>query len=138
MRIYTDMVADLFHRGHVEFLKNIRNLYPNDYLIIGTHSDEEISVFKNKPIFNMEDRIEILKSTIFPDEVWGNIPIKITKKFIIENNIDIVIHADNMEKFHLEINYKVPIDMGILRTVPYYKEISTSKIIKKILKKNIN
>ena len=32
IRIYTDMVADLFHYGHVEFLKRARAL--GDYLLV--------------------------------------------------------------------------------------------------------
>ena len=36
--IYVDMIGDLFHYGHVEFLKNARKL--GDKLIVGVHSDE--------------------------------------------------------------------------------------------------
>ena len=39
MRVYAEMVADLFHRGHVEFLKRARAL--GDYLIVGVMSDED-------------------------------------------------------------------------------------------------
>lgn len=48
IRIYADMVADIFHRGHVEFLKKISKLYKNSYIIIGIHSDESVTIYKKK------------------------------------------------------------------------------------------
>ena len=41
MRVYADMTADLFHAGHVEFLKKARAL--GDYMIVGLMSDEDIT-----------------------------------------------------------------------------------------------
>ena len=84
MIIYTDMVADLFHRGHVEFLKKVRYLYPIDHLVIGVHSDKDVSTYKRKSIYSMDDRVEILKNTIFPDEVWSSAPLRISEEFIID------------------------------------------------------
>ena len=40
MRVYTDMTADLFHRGHVEFLRAAKFLFPNSSLVVGVHSDK--------------------------------------------------------------------------------------------------
>ena len=37
-RVYADMVADLFHYGHVSFLKKARAL--GDYLAVGVHADD--------------------------------------------------------------------------------------------------
>ena len=46
--IYCDMVADLFHYGHVNFLKRCKQL--GDYLIVGIHSDSDVESYKRKPI----------------------------------------------------------------------------------------
>ena len=35
VRVYVDMVADLFHYGHVELLRQARAL--GDYLLVGIH-----------------------------------------------------------------------------------------------------
>jgi cytidyltransferase-like protein len=39
-RVYVDMVADLFHYGHVNFLKQARQF--GDYLLVGIHSDKVV------------------------------------------------------------------------------------------------
>ncbi len=129
------MVADLFHRGHVEFLKKISKLEKNSYIIVGIHSDEMVSSYKRKPIFNMEDRVEIIKFCSCVDKVISNVPLLITKDFLEFHKIDIVVHGDDMTDFLKEYNYPVPIKMGIMREVGYWDGISTTFIIEKI--KNI-
>ncbi len=131
-RVYVDLVADLFHRGHVEFLKKAKATAENTHLIVGIHSDEDCSSYKRKPLFPMEDRVEIVRACKYADEVIPNAPLEITHDFLKFHNIDIVIHGDDMTEFHQNVNYRVPIELGIMRTIPYYKGISTTEIIKEI------
>ena len=42
MNIYTDRIFDLFHRGHIEFLNNIKKKYPNSNLIVGIINYKEV------------------------------------------------------------------------------------------------
>ena len=44
IRVYADMVGDLFHYGHVEFLEKARAL--GDYLIVGVHGDNDAELNK--------------------------------------------------------------------------------------------
>ena len=39
MIIFCDGVFDLFHYGHVNHFKNIKDLYPDSYLIVGVLID---------------------------------------------------------------------------------------------------
>ena len=56
-RVYVDMVADLFHYGHVEFLKKARAL--GDYLLVGIHTDDIVASYKKgRPILTMEERVK--------------------------------------------------------------------------------
>ncbi len=55
IRVYADMVADLFHYGHVEFLKKARAL--GDYLLVGIHGDDVLVSYKRRPILTMEERV---------------------------------------------------------------------------------
>jgi cytidyltransferase-like protein len=48
--VYTDMCADLFHAGHVNFLRQARAL--GDRLVVGIHSDETIASYKGTPVMN--------------------------------------------------------------------------------------
>ena len=40
IRVYADMVGDLFHAGHIEFIKKARAY--GDYLIVGVIADEAV------------------------------------------------------------------------------------------------
>ena len=51
MRVYADMVADLFHHGHVEFLKQARDL--GGYLIVGVAGDDDAADGKRHPILKV-------------------------------------------------------------------------------------
>ena len=139
IRVYADVVADLFHRGHVEFLKKVKSLYDNTYVIVGIQSNEDSQKYKRVPIFNAEDRAEIIKSCKDVDEIILEPQLYITKEFLKENNIDIVVHGDDMTEYLKKYNYEIPIKLEIMRTVPYYEGISTTQIIQKIfsLKKEI-
>ena len=62
MRVYVDGVFDLFHRGHVESLKMIKNRYDNCELFVGVISDIDATYYKRLPIIDEEDRYEVIKS----------------------------------------------------------------------------
>ena len=132
--IYADMVADLFHRGHLEFLRKIKTMYPCSYLIIGIHSDESVESYKRKPIFSMDDRAAIVEACKFVDEVIKDAPLTVTKVFVEKHHIDIIVHGDDTNYIFSEF-YKDPIEMGIMKLIPYYDGISTSDIIKEIKKR---
>lgn len=64
-------VYDLFHVGHVNLLKNARQQC--DYLIVGLSSSDRCMAYKNKrPIISDQDRMNILKSCRYVDEVFLN------------------------------------------------------------------
>ena len=58
--VYATMVGDLFHRGHLEFIKKAKSL--GDYLIIGLHPDDIAKAYKRKPVISFEDRKKIIEA----------------------------------------------------------------------------
>ena len=65
---YTTGVFDLFHIGHLNILRRAREKC--DKLIVGVTTDELLKVYKNKsPIIPFEERISIVKSIKYVDEV---------------------------------------------------------------------
>ena len=126
-RIYVDMVADLFHFGHVNFLRKARE--QGDYLLVGIHSDETVKSFKRNPIFNMEERIASVAGCRYVDEVISDAPLSVEREWIERHDIDLVMHGDDFSSDMMELCYKVPIEMGIFRTVAYTPGISTTEII---------
>ena len=65
---YTTGVFDLFHIGHLNILKRAR--LECDYLIVGITTDElAMSIKGEKPFIPIEERMEIVESIKFVDEV---------------------------------------------------------------------
>ena len=130
IRVYTDMAADMFHIGHLNLIKRAKNL--GDYLIVGLHSDRDIEGYKRRPIIPENDRYEIVKSCLYVDEVIEAAPLVMTREFIENNKIDLIVRGDDITSELLR-QQDVPIKMGIIKYVPRTENISTTNIIQKIL-----
>ena len=124
------MVADLFHYGHVNFLKKASE--QGDYLLVGVHADEVVMSYKRRPILSMDERVESVAGCRYVDEVIPNAPLTMDRAWIETHNIDIVMHGDDFSKEMEELCYKTPIELGIYRTVKYTAGISTTEIIARI------
>lgn len=129
IRVYIDMVADLFHVGHLNLIKQAKEL--GNKLIVGIHSDEDVISYKRKPVIPYYQRIEIIRCIKYVDEVIENAPLNITEDFLSKNNIDIVVHGDDITE-SLKEQHKVAIEKNIVRYIPYTNYTSTTKIIKQI------
>ena len=129
------MVADLFYYGHVEFLRKAREL--GTYPIAGVVADDVIELNKQKPILTMEERVASVAGCKYVDQVIPNAPWRIDRAWIIQHQIQLVVHGDDYAQEQTDDIYKVPKEMGILRTVPYTYGISTTEIIRRILERNL-
>lgn len=58
--VYATMVGDLFHAGHLKFIKAAKAL--GNYLIIGLHPDDVVKQYKRQPIISFEDRKAIIEA----------------------------------------------------------------------------
>lgn len=128
-RVYVDMVADLFHYGHVNFLKEARQF--GDYLLVGIHSDKVVEEYKRLPVMTMQERMDTISSCRYVDEVIPEAPLIIDQEWIDSNNIDLVVHGDDFSEHMEQLCYRTPIDMGIFRLVSYTSGISTTEIIRR-------
>ena len=129
-RVYVDMVADLFHYGHANFLKQAKK--HGSYLIVGIHSDKVVESYKRSPIMTMEERLDTVSSCRYVDEVVPNAPLIIDQKWLDTHQIDLVVHGDDFSEEMEQLCYRTPIDLGIFRLVSYTSEISTTEIIRRI------
>ncbi|EUJ29065.1 adenylyltransferase/cytidyltransferase family protein [Listeria cornellensis] len=65
---YTSGVFDLFHIGHLNILKKAKEQC--EHLIVAVSTDELVQSYKNKtPVIPFEERLEIVESITFVDEV---------------------------------------------------------------------
>jgi cytidyltransferase-like protein len=129
-RVYVDVVADLMHPGHVEFFKQARQF--GDYLIVGVVADEDVASYKRIPILTMDERAILVGACRYVDEVVINAPLKITDEWIERHQIDFVVHGDDFDQDELNRWYGHLISLGIFRTVPYTKGVSTTELLQRI------
>ena len=79
MIIFCDGVFDWFHHGHVNHFKNIKELYPDSFLLVGVLNDLEASSYKRKSHFNEEKRLfSQYKIGFLPESLMDLSPAKCT------------------------------------------------------------
>ena len=135
-RVYADMVGDLFHYGHVRFLERARKL--GDMLVVGVHSDETVAEYKRAPVMTMAERIQVVAACQFVDEVIADAPLRVTREFVEEHELDVVVHGDDLDEETLGMMYGIPRDMGILSLVPYANGVSTTEIMERVRRRNFS
>lgn len=133
VRIYASMIGDLFHYGHVTFLKKAHAL--GTYLIVGIIPDDVATAYKRQPILSQEERIKVMSGCKYVDEIIANAPLIISKDFIKQYNIDFVVHGDDFNEEALHTYFADAVAMNIIRITPYTQGISTTKIIERIKKR---
>lgn len=130
LTVYVDIVGDLFHYGHIRFLRSARAM--GDRLIVGVCGDEFCTTYKRPPILNAAERAETIAGCRYVDQVVVDCPCPITREFIVEHDIGLVVHGDDLAPPALRHWYGAAMDLGIFATVPYTEGISTSEIIDRI------
>jgi cytidyltransferase-like protein len=128
--IYVDMVADMFHSGHVKFLKTASDL--GDKLIVGLNSDKDVASYKRTPIISLKNRTIVIKACRYVNKVISPCPLIITKDFLQEHDIDLVVHAHPKNDTSYNFMYEVPIKLNKFKRIDYTPGISTTDIINKI------
>lgn len=130
--IYVDMVADLFHPGHVNFFRQIKSLYPDSELVVGLMSDVDATQYKRKPILNIDERVNMLEACKYVRRVIPNAPMPVTTDFIEKNGINLVIHGNDISEKDREYWYGDAILLEKYQEIGYTEGISTTQIIKRI------
>jgi cytidyltransferase-like protein len=136
MILYVDMVADLLHYGHINFIKKIHD-YKNegDELYVGIHNDETVEEYKRKPILTMDERIKALESCKYIDKIIPDAPLKITDDYLKLHGIHKIFIPNNrtdQDNLLMLSSIKDKTTIEII-TIPYTTTISTSEIIHRII-----
>ena len=72
MKVWTNGCFDVLHRGHLELFKFCKQIAGRDgEFIVGIDTDEKVKSDKgrNRPINNLQDRMEMLNSIVYIDKV---------------------------------------------------------------------
>ncbi len=128
--VYVDVVFDLFHSGHVEFLRQSRAF--GDKLVVGLVSDDDVATYKPRPIMSMEERAAVVSACRYVDKVVTNAPLHCTAPFLDQIGASFVCHGDDFTPEQLEYWYGDLKKTGRLKVVPYTAGISSRDIIARI------
>ena len=131
--VFTNGCFDLIHRGHVEYLEQAK--LQGDILIVGLNSDASVRKLKGsgRPLTSEDDRAFILSRLESVDIVCifeEDTPIKLLS--IVQPDVlvkggdytlDGIVGRDIVEK-----------NGGLVMTIPFIQNSSTSGMIEKILR----
>ncbi|GJL83661.1 MAG: glycerol-3-phosphate cytidylyltransferase [marine bacterium B5-7] len=123
-KVYVTMVADLFHYGHVVFLRRARDF--GDYLVVGVLTDELAATYKRVPILNAEERMRVVESCRYVDEVrlhdrllnneWLQENGFAARVYAVGGTDDLIRRQTRKNDFLPEYRIKVPYEPGISTT----------------------
>jgi ethanolamine-phosphate cytidylyltransferase len=128
--LYADIVGDLFHHGHVRFLKQARALC--DRLIVGVHNDADVSAYKRTPVLTMAERMAVIEGCRHADAVIADAPLSPSAAFLDALGAEKVVHGDDLSPEMLDYHYAELRKLGRLVLVAYTPSIATTDIIRRI------
>ena len=132
--VYSYVVLDIVHRGHLLFLKNAKAIAgPEGRSIVGIVSDEAVLEKKGKsPVLNFSERLELADAIKYVDLVVGQQDyspyLNVTK---ISPNI--LMESESHQSSQIEESTKLMKKLGgKVVVMPYFKEQSSSMIKSKL------
>ncbi|GAA3717650.1 adenylyltransferase/cytidyltransferase family protein [Terrabacter ginsenosidimutans] len=85
---------DVFHVGHVRVLQRAAEL--GDRLVVGVSSDAlNLSKKGRAPVFNEDERREIIRSLRVVDEVFLEESLEKKRDYIVEHHADVLVMGDD-------------------------------------------
>lgn len=135
IRIFLDGAFDMMHYGHMNAFRLAKSL--GTHLVVGVNSDKSITQCKGKPLMNDDERMTMVSSCKFVDEVLPDCPYVMNKEYldyVIENyNIDYVVHGDDPCFVDGKDVYEVAKESGKFRNIPRTEGVSTTDIVGRML-----
>ena len=132
-RVYVDMVGDLFHAGHVALLREARG--HGDHLVVGVLGDETTAAYKRRPIMTLAERVAVIESCRYVDEVIADAPFVVDEGFLDEHAITTVVHGDDLSLDGAASIYGPAVERGALVLVERTSGLSTTQVIQRVLER---
>ena len=131
LKVYTGGTFDLFHAGHVEFLRQCALLGP---VTVALNTDEFIETYKGKaPVMTYEERKTVLEACKFVSAVVENKQGSNSKPTIRDVNPDVIAIGSDWARrdYHKQMGFSQDWldNRGIwLLYIPYTSDISSTII----------
>ena len=133
--VYTGGTFDLFHAGHVNFLKRCKEIAGElGSVVVSLNTDEFIKEYKGKPpVVSFSDRMAVLKACKYVDQVIANSGGSDSKPTILQVNPNIVAigsdwaKKDYYKQMQFTQDWLDDKDISLIY-IPYTKGISSTEI----------
>lgn len=139
--VYVDGTFDVFHVGHVAFLKMCAA--KGDYLLVGLHSDEVSAATHGPghPIMALHERALCLLACKYVDDVILGAPVTVTKNLCTTMNITVVASGSKHTNMKLQASsdhYAVPKELGMFTAVESGHSMTTATIRERIVENYVS
>lgn len=137
--LYTGGTFDLFHSGHVNFLRNCKKIASR--VVVSLNTDEFVERYKgSKPIVSYDERRDVLLGCKYVDEVIPNTDGEDSKPTILSVCPEFICIGDDWAKkdYYKQMNFTkewLTENNILLVYIPYTEGISTTELKKRILNK---
>jgi glycerol-3-phosphate cytidylyltransferase len=136
LKVYTGGTFDLFHSGHVNFLKRCQQISGvNGQVVVALNTDEFIYDYKKKkPVLTFDQRKDVLESCRFVNQVVPNVGGSDSKKTIeMVDSVDVIAigsdwaRKDYYAQMQFDQNWLDEKNISLIY-IPYTKGISSTFI----------
>jgi rfaE bifunctional protein nucleotidyltransferase chain/domain len=131
--VLTNGCFDLLHNGHIHLFREAKKL--GDVLVVAVNDDSSIRKIKgpSRPIFPLEERLEILEALGEVDYLVS-FPEETPQKVINSLLPDVLVKGGDWRREEVVGRKEVEAEGGKVVIIPYFKGHSSTKIIERILK----
>ena len=130
VRVYIDIIGDLFHAGHLRHLEKANSL--GDVLVVGVFDDETATRLSHVPVMSLDERISVIAALRCVDEVIPAAPAVPDASFLEQYDID---HACLSDDFGDPARQEALADLledGTGIVFPYTENLSTAELVSRI------
>jgi glycerol-3-phosphate cytidylyltransferase len=140
LKVYTGGTFDLFHSGHVNFLKRCREIAGiTGKVIVSLNTDSFIQEYKVRPsVCNDQERYDVISSCKYVDEVIWNSDGKDSKPAILSVQPDVIAIGSDwaLKNYYTQMNFTQSwldkLNISLIY-IPYTQGISSTEIKTRLL-----
>ncbi|XP_041362337.1 ethanolamine-phosphate cytidylyltransferase-like isoform X2 [Gigantopelta aegis] len=132
IRVWMDGCFDMVHFGHANALRQGKEF--GDCLVVGVHSDAEVTKHKGPPVYNEHERYKMVRAIKWVDEIVEDAPYVTTVETLDAHDIDFCVHGDDITVSADGVDcYKLVKDAGRYKECKRTQGVSTTDLVGRML-----
>ncbi|XP_077979718.1 ethanolamine-phosphate cytidylyltransferase-like [Glandiceps talaboti] len=132
VRVWVDGCYDMVHFGHANSLRQAKAM--GDYLMVGVHSDAEVTRHKGPPVMEESERYKMVRAIKWVDEVIEDAPYITTLETLDKYECDFCAHGDDITCDENGLDtYRIVKGAGRYKEFPRTAGVSTTDLVGRML-----